>query len=72
MSTCSTPAFRTVATQFVAIVATEPVAKVTMMSVSFGRSRIDGGSLSREAVTRCRSSACPMLVNCSTSPVPPR
>eukprot|EP00966_Prymnesium_polylepis_P052558 1216968-Prymnesium_polylepis.1 len=66
------PAARTLATQLRAMVATEPVANVTMRSVPLASERTSSGSFSRDAVTWWRSSACPMLVNCSTSPVPPR
>jgi hypothetical protein len=55
-----------------AIVATDPVAKVTIRSVSLGRSRSWGGSFERDAVTMCFSSAWPTFMNWSTSPVPPR
>eukprot|EP00964_Phaeocystis_antarctica_P165382 scaffold145292_cov112-Phaeocystis_antarctica.AAC.2 len=44
-----TPAARVVLTQLHAIVATEPVAKVTIRSVSLGKSRSWGGSFEREA-----------------------
>ena len=59
------------ATQLSAMVETEPVANVTMMSVSRGRSRTEAGSRSRDAVTRVFELQ-PRLVNWSTSPVPPR